>query len=218
VDGKETSKTTPAKFTADELGVGTRSISASLVDYSAEAQTISIYPGKPQKVEIKLVKSTKEPVDMEKPKISLLTMIKSADVDKDIQVKAKVTDNIKVASVKLFYKLPQADFLSADMETAAVDEYQYTIRKELLKKGKLEFYIEAKDGATNASEMPHQFIELKKSGGGKTWLWVALGTVAAGGAGAAAMLSSSKGAEAEPKKPPSLPEVQTGSISLEIQF
>lgn len=222
VDGKEISKTTPAKFTADELGVGTHSISASLVDYSAEAQPISIYPGKPQKVEIKLLKVPKEPVDTEKPKISLLTTVKSANLDKDIQVKARVTDNIKMASVKLFYKLPQTDFLSANMEVVAGvagvagNEYQFTIRKELLKKGKLEFYIEAKDGADNAFEMPHQFIELKEAGGGKTWLWVALGTVAAGGAGAAAMLSSSKGAE--PKKTPPLPEVQTGSISLEIKF
>ncbi len=81
----------------------------------------------------------------------------------DVTLEADITDESAVRRVTLFYKMKGAgDFKQTGMAYVIDSRYSAAISRKELKRGKLQFYIEAEDGGGNIAKSPLQSIELKE--------------------------------------------------------
>ena len=91
--------------------------------------------------------------DTEAPVINH-TAVASGNIYRDLSIEAKVTDNNKVQSVKLYYRIKGTlDYKNVEMAKGSADSYSFVIPKAELSKNGLEYYIEATDGK-NISTSP----------------------------------------------------------------
>ena len=130
-------------------------------------------------------------VDTEPPEITH-TPVKKAKEGESLSIITVVIDNLKVAEVKLYYRLRgQFEFQVVDMQNTEGDIY---IAELTAKPEGMEYYIQASDayGDTPAlwkSPGRPQQIKVQKlsNGGSKRLLWIGVGAAAVGG-GAAVFL------------------------------
>jgi len=122
--------------------------------YTAEIPGIAVVPGK---IEYTITASDGSPysketqvsysftvVDTTPPTIELITAPSKAEVNTDISIQAKVTDNVKVEAVTLYYKgIGDLKFNSVNM-SALGNRYSAIIPKQT-QIGEVKYYIYAKD-------------------------------------------------------------------------
>ena len=91
------------------------------------------------------------PLDSEKPQITH-TPVTYSKPEQAISINANVTDNVKVDSVKLFYKYSdEAEWNSDKMRNTSGSSYQKIFSAYEVRNGQLQYYIEATDGINTAN-------------------------------------------------------------------
>lgn len=152
--------------------------------------------------------------DLIAPKVTHEPITNLLKPGSSVAIKARVTDNVGVETVTLFYRVSGTkDYQRAKMSRIAnTDMFSVTLGKEKLAKPGLDYYIQAMDLAGNSLLHGYSFSPLSLSVGesemlaevpidvkgdkgsgtagaeakSKNWWWIALGVVAAGAAIAAA--------------------------------
>ncbi len=90
------------------------------------------------------------PLDGEKPQITH-TPVTYSKPEQAISINANVTDNVKVDSVKLFYKYSdEVEWNSEKMRNTSGSSYQKVLSAYEVRNGQLQYYIEATDGINTA--------------------------------------------------------------------
>ena len=91
------------------------------------------------------------PLDKDKPQI-VHTPVTDSEPDKTITISANVTDNVKVDSVTLFYKYSdEQEWNSESMRNPSGSTYNKIFSQYEVRKGQLQYYIEATDGINKAN-------------------------------------------------------------------
>lgn len=91
------------------------------------------------------------PLDGEKSQITH-TPVTYSKPEQAISINANVTDNVKVDSVKLFYKYSdEAEWNSDKMRNTSGSSYQKVFSAYEVRNGKLQYYIEVTDGINTAN-------------------------------------------------------------------
>ncbi len=88
--------------------------------------------------------------------------ITEANIYKDLEISAKVTDDREVKSVKLFYReIGKQDYTAVDMDKQDNGLYKTVILKDKLSIKGMEYYIEASDGTNTVTEPKDKNTPLK---------------------------------------------------------
>lgn len=150
--------------------------------------------------------------DDDAPKIVHSPINRPLSLDQDLLIVATVTDNMRVETVKLFYRrIGEIQYKMISMgQGASKSTYTIILPAELFSDSGVEYYIQASDPAGNTGLYGFSFSPVKistqlsspgtsdltlprqdsneKNKGGKKWLWIGLGAlvlgaVAGGGGG-----------------------------------
>lgn len=102
------------------------------------------------------------PIDTIMPVISHVP-VKQANVGQSIQIFADVTDNLKVDTVTMYYRLStQSEYASREMVKSTNNRYSTTLESSLVKPQWIDYYIEATDGISKAQNgnpnLPHRIV------------------------------------------------------------
>lgn len=100
--------------------------------------------------------------DLIAPEVSHEVIEETLEAGSSVQIKAKVTDNVGVKSVTLFYRTKGVEEYERVilMRIANTDEYTVTLGKEVLVEPGIEYYIQAVDLAGNTLLHGYSFSPL----------------------------------------------------------